>query len=372
MIICIRCWTSLVAKSTLVLTFTISSNALWAKTDAEENLAEHGTAVATLDEELERYKAAVESHNSNLRFYENDLSDYESEGGQYDQKLAVYRNAVSEHNTNITNYDSELAKYKNAVSNHNQEVDAYDHAVRHYNSLPPEQRTQFQYDRLNRWQTDINSRKAQLDRELNRLNAWHTRIENNANYLDTQKRSLDDWKKRLDVRREELVQRCDDINRRKAELDAWADQLDNRTTAGVSVETTEGNADNDRQRLPGFDDSPLGNGTGLISDGAHFPKANTANGTIVIDNVRYQWTAEMTDDITSEANKLYSTQIWTFRILNLETKREIGKAVAEIRGSATGASGDAHGLKLPNGTKIVFGVQFSGDAVRILTIRKAF
>ncbi|MEO1980888.1 MAG: hypothetical protein ABGZ23_24055 [Fuerstiella sp.] len=75
------------------------------------------------------------------------------------------------------------ARYETAVSGHNSESDSYNSAVEYYNSLPDDQRTQFQYDRLERWYNTLENRLGQLNAECDAINyraaeleAWYNRL----------------------------------------------------------------------------------------------------------------------------------------------------------------------------------------------------
>ncbi len=90
--------------------------------------------------------------------------------------IDAYNAAVDVHNARV-------ARYETAVSGHNSEADSYNSAVEYYNSLPDNQRTQFQYDRLERWCNDLENRLGQLNAEYDAINyraaeleEWYNRL----------------------------------------------------------------------------------------------------------------------------------------------------------------------------------------------------
>jgi len=87
------------------------------------------------------------------------------------------------YNAAVNVYNARVERYEQAVAAFNNEVASYDHGVAYYNSLPADQRTQFQYDRLERWYNELQSRSVALDIELNylqqrgaELDAWYARL----------------------------------------------------------------------------------------------------------------------------------------------------------------------------------------------------
>ncbi len=90
---------------------------------------------------------------------------------------------VDAYNAALEVYNARLDRYERAVTEFNNERNSYQHAVDYYNSLPPEQRTQFQRDRLERWYNYLQQRLTLLDAELQylvrrgkELDAWRARL----------------------------------------------------------------------------------------------------------------------------------------------------------------------------------------------------
>jgi hypothetical protein len=203
-------------------------------------------------------------------------------------------------------------------------------------------------------------------------------LRNRKAYLDAKKRELESRKRQVDESKADLDRRQNELRRRKQELDDWAARIDRRAAelnASRPTVTQPPPAGTQpppggRPTLPGFGVSVFGRGEGELQGGFTFPDAVSARGTIIINGQEYEWSARLDKDITSPANKLYRVQIWKFTCVQLG-----GQATAEIKGSETGAAGDAFDWVLNvNGqkVKIVVGIQFSGDKVRMLTVRKAF
>jgi hypothetical protein len=132
--------------------------------------------------------------------------------------------------------------------------------------------------------------------------------------------------------------------------------------------------------LPGFNVSIIGRGGGSTADGRTFPDAVRASGTMTLEYTvdgssssrTVSWKAAREEDITSDVNALYRTQIWKFTSEQLPGST----ATATIRGSASGASGTASVFYLPvrgkESVKFKFDVQFAGDHLTISLIRKAY
>jgi len=90
---------------------------------------------------------------------------------------------IDAYNAAVDAYNTRAQRHEQAAADFNNEAASYRHAVNHYNSLPSEQRTQFQRDRLQRWYTYLRQRLDILNHE------W--------DYLTRRKSELDAWYARL-------------------------------------------------------------------------------------------------------------------------------------------------------------------------------
>ena len=90
--------------------------------------------------------------------------------------IDAYNAAVDVHNDRV-------ARYESAVDSFNNEVASFHSAVSHYNSLPESQRTQFQYDRLERWYNTLSSRLSQLNAEYDSISRRAAELEDWYNRL---------------------------------------------------------------------------------------------------------------------------------------------------------------------------------------------
>lgn len=338
--------------------------------------------------DLDQYKSALELHNGNVQAHQNDLESYEGDLRRYESNVAAHSRLVTTYDADVRAHNSAVETLETATSRHNAEVASYNDGVRHYNSLPPTQRTQLQKDRYDRWKADLDMRTSQLNRERSNINSRKVALDNRKAYLDAKTRELTSTADQLNARYADLNHRAREINGKKQELDDWADRI-NREADDLNYEavpnyspqpTTDtpparqnnatANSKPPRPQLPGFNASIFGRGEGQLGGAKTFPDATTASGTMIINDVEYKWTAKLKPDgdITSAANNLYFTQIWEFN-------SKLGTATATLRGSASGASGDAHGWRVNvNGeeVKVVVGVQFSGNNARFVTVRKGY
>lgn len=335
--------------------------------------------------DLAKYKSELQTHNASVRYYDNDVGSHNSDVQRYDQNVKSHNQSISEYDADVRAHNSAVASHRSALQAWDREAASYESEVRSYNSLAPEKRTQFQKDRLDRWRTYLEQRRVELNRIGSNLNSRKSTLDNRKAYLDAKKRELDANKRRLDDRKADLDQRQAGINRRKQELDNWASTINRRAatlnaaqvaanqpppTPPAGGGTTNKPQPGGRPSLPGFNTSVFGRGEGELQGGTKFPNARDASGKAVINDKEYDWSAKYDRDITNDANKLYRIQIWKFTCGKLGPPVEV-----EMKGSETGAVGDIYGWSIDaNGerVKIVIGVQFSGDKVRFLTVRKAF
>ncbi|MEQ8788298.1 MAG: hypothetical protein RIC55_18460 [Pirellulaceae bacterium] len=88
------------------------------------------------------------------------------------------------YNTAVDVYNARVARYEHAAAAFNDERNSYHHAVNYYNSLSEDQRTQFQYDRLERWYATLERRLGELNAEWDylqrrgaELDAWYARLQ---------------------------------------------------------------------------------------------------------------------------------------------------------------------------------------------------
>jgi hypothetical protein len=118
--------------------------------------------------------------------------------------------------------------------------------------------------------------------------------------------------------------------------------------------------------------SNLGRGEGTAKDGKTFPQAEKGEGTFsfsflqrdqgAIPTFSGEWKANREKDVTAE-NSSTDSQIWVFE------SEKYGKARGTIQGGAGEVSGwtvTAYGRSI----KIKFGVQFSGDQMRLTSFRE--
>ena len=91
---------------------------------------------------------------------------------------------VDAYNAAVEVFNQRVDRYEGAAAEFNNERAAFQHAVDYYNSLPEDQRTQFQYDRIERWFNDLQLRLGQLNAEWDyiqrrgaELKAWSSRLD---------------------------------------------------------------------------------------------------------------------------------------------------------------------------------------------------
>jgi beta-N-acetylglucosaminidase len=91
---------------------------------------------------------------------------------------------IDAYNAAADAFNQRVERYERAATEFNAERDSFHHAVDQYNSLPPDQRTQFQYDRLQRWFNylqqrlgQLNAERAYLIRRGAELEAWSSRLD---------------------------------------------------------------------------------------------------------------------------------------------------------------------------------------------------
>jgi predicted nucleic acid-binding Zn-ribbon protein len=396
----IRVWTKrlwIQGARPLLFAACISGIVLPAAATRADEVADLNAKIAAHKKDLAEYASALQTQNANVRNFQNDAAAYESDVQRLKSEAEGYRTTSATYESDVTAQRAAVARYESAVANHNAEAKSYNSEVQGYNALPANQRTQFQKDRLDRWKADLENRASQLNSEKANLNSRKAGLDNRKAYLDVKRSEIQSTATRLDGRRADLERRRTDINQRKAELDSWASRINQR----AATLTAEGKAINSRSQAnsggtptnsgqsnqsrpnggptkPALDQTAFGRGDGGVPGGATFPDATDAHGSVIIDGTEFEWRARLIKDITNAANNLYRTQIWEFKLE--EEKSTSGKskivvktATATVRGSETGASGDAFGWVVnENGkeVKIVAGVQFSGDKARILTIHK--
>ena len=88
---------------------------------------------------------------------------------QIDAAVAAFRRAVAD-------LVSEVGRLASARESHNSDARAQAQAVAYFESLPASQQTQAEFDRLNRWGHNINTRRDNLI-------AWHARLKARAAQL---------------------------------------------------------------------------------------------------------------------------------------------------------------------------------------------
>ncbi len=366
--------------------------------------------ISVLRIEWETAEAAYRQFNGQ---YEADSRQTTQDVEAHNRENAEYGRRNKDHSSDVANYDRQVGDYNEENRRYEADASVYDRDVGYHNSLAPEQRSEAEYNRLVSWKARLDTWRGKLNSRVNEFQRWRQAIDARSAKEDESHRALQARAARLTARIEEVItaggkklldyrlaaskkERAyidakSAMERQQVELSGQAEGLQadvqslNAAIASADQGAATRNSGGKPATKPGSGGKPkfigdrfIGRGEGETSDGATFPNSQGGDGSTEISFLKRradgtivtaggEWTAKpvgKAEKVPGQGDAFYYRQEWEFQ-------SDLGIARATIQGIETEASGTASGWLVtgPGGQsmKMRFGVQFSGNIIRLLS-----
>lgn len=157
------------------------------------------------------YKRFAEDYQRKQAELKNEADALKRDGDAYQRDVNDHNQKVREFDSFVAPLHADLRAYDQDVFSHNRDAQAQRDAVAYFNSLPANQRSQAEADRLNRWRDTVNNRKANLDYRRGNLNARVADSNGRRQVINDRKAQLDARAAQLRSRGQALTQRAQNL-----------------------------------------------------------------------------------------------------------------------------------------------------------------